>query len=110
MVENNSFPVKWSCLAKDRLIEVYDYIESKSSANIAEKVTLGLVDVAEMAGQNPYLFSECRELPSRTKQYRNIVSQNYRIIYKIKSDFILILDIFHSKRNPKVLKKLRRVK
>ncbi len=109
MAENNPLPVKWSSVAKNRLVEVYEYIESKTSINIAEKVTLELADAAESTRKNPFLFSECKELSTKTKAYRNIIKWNYRIIYKITSDYILILDIFHCKRNPKELKKLRRI-
>lgn len=109
MAENKSLPVKWSSVAKNRLIEVYEYIESKASPTISEMVTLELADAAESAGKNPHLFSEYRELPTKTNSYRNIIKWNYRIIYKIKSDHILILDIFHCKRNPKELKKMRRI-
>ena len=109
MAENKFLPVRWSSVAKNRLIEVYEYIESKTSVAVAERVILKLADTAESVEKNPYLFSECAELPTKTKAYRNIVKWNYRIIYKITSDYILILDIFHSKRNPKELKKLRRI-
>lgn len=110
MERNNAFPVKWSSVAKNRLLEVYVYIESKTSAQVAEKVSLELADAAESIGQNPYLYSECRELPTKTKSYRNYIKWNYRIIFKILRDFVLILDIFHCKRNPKELTRLRRIK
>jgi plasmid stabilization system protein ParE len=42
------------------------------------------------------MFPEVRFLPTKSKTYRNIILGAYLIIYRIKSDRIEVLRIFHS--------------
>jgi len=56
------------------------------------------------------MHPECRHLATHDKRYRNIVIGNYLIIYRIKSDNILVLRILHSHSSITKIKSSRGVK
>lgn len=63
------------------------------------------IDRIEM---NPLAFQECKEIPTRTKIYRQAVCMSWLIIYKIKSAEIVILGIIHSSRRASRIRSLRK--
>ncbi len=59
---------------------------------------------------NPYIYPECRFLPTKTQIYRNIIWGNYLIIYKVKKDIVEVLSVFHTKQKPSKIKLVRKKK
>jgi plasmid stabilization system protein ParE len=59
---------------------------------------------------NPFVFRECEEIPTKNKIYRKAVCLSWLIIYKIKPAEIVILGIIHGHRRPSRLKSFNRVK
>ena len=96
--------------ALQQLYEEFEYYKKEYSIDYAEKFREGFFEIIESISPNYLSFPECRFLTSKTKKYRNIVWNNYLIVFKIKASVIEILSIFHTKRNPRRLKKLRRIK
>jgi toxin ParE1/3/4 len=43
-----------------------------------------------------FMYPECRFLITKSKIYRNIILESYLIIYRIASDRIEVLRVFHS--------------
>jgi toxin ParE1/3/4 len=91
--------------ALKELDEIYNYITqysinsaSKTVNKIFEKSLL-LKDFPEM-GQTEYF------LENKQKQYRYIISENYKIIYRIDTEIIYIITLFDTGRNPKTIEKL----
>jgi plasmid stabilization system protein ParE len=60
--------------------------------------------------QNPLVFRECEEIPTKTKIYRKTVCMGWLIIYKIKASEIVVLGIIHGSRKASKVRKLRKVK
>ncbi len=60
--------------------------------------------------QNPLVFRECEEIPTKTKMYRKAVCMSWNIIYKIKGSEIVVLGIIYGGRRSSKVKKLKRVK
>jgi plasmid stabilization system protein ParE len=60
--------------------------------------------------QNPLVFRECEEIPTKTKIYRKAVCMSWLIIYKIKASEIVVLGIIHGSRRASKVRKLRKVK
>ena len=83
--------------AQNDLAEIYDYIAADSPANGAafvlglEKKVLSLTALPERAS----LIPENSQLGTR---YRHLVHGNYRIIFRIQGDTVLVLRIVHSAR------------
>ncbi len=60
--------------------------------------------------KNPLSFRECREIPTKTKIYRQAVCMRWIIIYTVKASQIVILGIIHSSRKSSRIRNLRMVK
>jgi plasmid stabilization system protein ParE len=96
--------VIWSAHSKISLQSVFEYIALGSEFH-ANRV------INEIQDMNPYKFQECPELPTKNHIYRKATYAGmYKIIYKILKQQIWILDVFHGKRSPAQLKKLKRIK
>lgn len=96
--------------ALEQLEQEYFYHTENYSIAYAEKFRIDFF--RKVSGILPYHLGhpECRFLPTRRHIYRNIIWGNYLIVYKVKKKVIEVLCLFHSKQNPKKLKKLRRLK
>ena len=90
--------------------EEYNYYSTNYSIEYAEEFRIQFFDlinkILPFYNSNP----ECRFLPTKNKIYRNIIWENYLIVYKINKTTIDVLSIFHSKQNPDKLKQVRRIK
>lgn len=96
----------WSDNAKDDLKEIYQYYKLKACKQIADKITNAIVEKTiilknnERIGQNEELFSD------KYQEIRYLVEGNYKIVYLIENDFIIISTIFDCRQNPKKLKEI----
>lgn len=110
MDERKGYIVVWSHHAQLSLQNIGSFI-ALDSVTQARRVINKIIELGDSVAINPYKYAECAELPSKNKVYRSVVyAGTYKIIYKIVKQEIWILDIFHGKRNPVTLKKLRRIK
>jgi plasmid stabilization system protein ParE len=110
MEEAKRIQIIWTNHAKLSLQSVYDFI-AIDSIRQADKITDQIQLLGNSLGRFPFSFPECIELPTKNHLYRKaIYDGTYKIIFKIVDEAIWVLDIFHGKRNPSQLKKLRRVK
>ena len=55
-------------------------------------------------------YPECRHLATKNKVYHNIILGKYLIIYRIRTEKIEVLRIFHGSRGPKTIRASRSVK
>lgn len=60
--------------------------------------------------KNPLAFRECREVPTKTRIYRQAVCMSWLIIFKVKVNKIVILGVIHSSRKPSRIRNLRKIK
>jgi len=94
----------------EELDEQLNYFINNDSAEYALRFANDFVQ--QLQGILPHYrsFPECRYLLTKKRTYRNIVWGNYWIIYKITPHAIEVLSLFHTKRNPSRLSRLRRLK
>ena len=54
--------------------------------------------------ENPYQFTESRDVYLKSKQYREAVTtdMNYAVIFKIEDDIVYVLGVFRSLENYRV--------
>jgi plasmid stabilization system protein ParE len=98
-------PIVWENKARQSLKDVYYYIKYRSSKSQAEKVRDHIVNLAEKIQPMPLKHSKELLLEDLSIEFRYIVAWNYKIIYEIFDNKIVIIDIFHTSRNPKDIKK-----
>lgn len=91
--------LRWSRLAQERLADIGLYISQESPQN-ARKVVQDIREAARDIPPHPEAHPIVKQLPSEGNIYRFVICHSFKIIYKIKPDYILILDIFHMSREP----------
>lgn len=98
------YRVEWTEIALERLDEIHKYIltESQSGA-VADKFRLKLIDKTQILETFPFTGQEEGLLASRGLEARYLVEGNYKLIYRIDSNKVMIMDIFHTKQNPEKL-------
>ena len=84
------------------------YLAENYSVRYAEKFRLAFFEQIVTILPNPLKYPECRFLPTKRKMYRNIIWQNYLIIYKVKKLVVEVLILFHTKQRPAKLKAIKK--
>ena len=91
--------------------EITDFIAINNQQPLnAIKVTEAIFDTIKKIEQSPFAYKECGQIPTKTKIYRQAKCFSWLIIFKISKAEILILGVIHGARNPKKIKKLRKIK
>jgi plasmid stabilization system protein ParE len=90
----------WNDDAKYALKNIYEYIRKRESVAVAKKVRNEIVKSAKDLNAFPEKFVEDPFLKDEPGNYRFKVIWSYKIIYEITTDAILVLDIFHTSRDP----------
>ena len=91
--------LRWSRLSQERLTGIGLYISQDSPQN-ARKVVQDIREAARAIPQYPEAHPIVKQLPSEGNVYHFAICHSYKIIYKIKPGYILILDVFHMSRDP----------
>ena len=86
----------WTELSTEDLKEIFDYI-AKDSVRYASITVRKIYNRAQDIIDNPYLGRIVPEI--NEKVIREVISGNYRIVYKIINEFqVDILRVYHSAR------------
>ena len=88
--------IEWSEPAVSDLTGIYDYI-ARDSEQYANRFVQKIFDSVEQLQQFPELGRRVRE--SDDELIRELIYQNYRIIYRIEPDRVLVLTVLHGGRN-----------
>ncbi len=90
----------WTEPAKKDLKEVFEFI-SEYSYEIADKVIDAIIEKTEILLIEGFELSG--QIDNFNSNYRRLIVGNYKILYKVISDKIIIHGIFDSRQNPKKL-------
>ncbi len=92
----------WTEPAKQDLKDVFDFISEysykiadKTVDKIIEKTDILLVKGFELAGQ----------IDTINSNYRRLIEGNYKILYKVKSNKVIIHGVFDARQHPDKLEK-----
>jgi plasmid stabilization system protein ParE len=105
----SSYTLKWTGNAIYQLNSIVDYSKTFSEEK-ADELLDEILAFIETFTEMPLRFPECAELLTKKKMYRSALYEKYRIVFKITKSDVIILGIIHTSRNPKILKKLRKIK
>ena len=89
--------VVWSSQSMNSLAKIYDDIYFNSPQN-AEMVFNTLLNLGSSLSDERFEYS--KELIINKEKFRFIPKWNYKIIYERKTDYLVIIDVFHSRQNP----------
>lgn len=96
--------------ALDELHAEIIYHRLNTSEKFASTMKTDFMEKVDSILPNPYIYPECRFLPTKTQIYRNIVWGNYLIVYRIRKDIIEVLSLFHTKQKPSRIRLSRKKK
>jgi len=99
MEEEKKLPVKVSKLVLIDLNSIFQYGVETFGLQQAELYENEIWKLVEGLSSNWLLFSECRNLPTKSKMYRWIVLESHLIIYRITIKEVQVLRILHSNRS-----------
>ena len=102
------YPVIWEDEAKDSLKRIYHYIKNRESIEQAKKVRNAIVELAGSLGFLPRKFAKDPFLETEAGEFRFKVIWSYKIVYEVTEKEVIILDIFHTSRNPQTIKTNKR--
>ena len=97
----------WSDNAKDDLKEIYQYYKLKAGKQVADKIINAIVEKTIILKQGARIGQKEDFFTDKYQEIRYLVEGNYKIVYLIENDFIIISTIFDCRQNPKKLKETK---
>lgn len=104
MVNKKKLPILWDRLAKESLDNIYEYILQDSPQN-ARKVKKELIKLVSSLNDFPKKYSKEEFLVELTENFRSVNKWDYKVIYEITNEAIIIVDIFHTSQRPSKISK-----
>jgi plasmid stabilization system protein ParE len=98
--------VLWTDSALSQLEDIYDYYKIKASPRIAKKLVKTLIEETIVLESNPLIGVKEPLLSERPYEYRFLVKNNYKIIYRFNENLIRIISVFYCRQNPKKIEKI----
>lgn len=91
------------------LEQIVNYIafEQKQPLN-AIKVGEGINKAMNKIIENPLIYAECENIPTKTKIYREAGHKTWLIIFKVKSTQVTVLGVLSGKQKPNRFKRMIR--
>lgn len=93
--------IEWTDPAIADLSAIHDYI-ARDSEHYATQFVSRIIEAVEKLPSFPEMGRKVPE--GRSEIIRELLFQNYRIIYRLKADKILIVTVSHGSRNLKGMK------
>ena len=100
--------VLWSDTSLVQLQEIFDYYSFKASHNVARKIVKGIVKKSILLESNPLIVVKEPLLLDRPFEYRFIVENNYKIIYRFNDNIARIVSVFDCRQNPQKLDRIEK--
>lgn len=92
--------ILWDSKAVDSLKSIFLYLKFRASLNVANRVRDKILKEVKTLPSFPYKSPKEQYLGDLNGDFRFKLVWNYKIIFEVLPDRILILDIFHTSRNP----------
>ena len=90
--------------AKLQFREIVKYYKFIAGKNVSDKIKINILKALDLIKENPWSGQIEENLIGLNLSHRRIVKGNYKIIYRLEGDIILITDIFDTRRNPDDMK------
>ena len=90
----------WTDFAIENLKIIFDFYVTKASRKVAHNTRKEILKTTKQLIDHPNSGQIELQLEKLKEDYRYILSGNYKIIYKIKDDQIIISDVFDARQDP----------
>jgi addiction module RelE/StbE family toxin len=94
-MSNAKFEIFWTSNAKEDLKDIYISLKNKISKETALKIRDELFNCTD-----GIVFAEQFQLDEYRLDCRRIIVRNYKILYQIQEDKIVVVRIFNTFQNP----------
>jgi plasmid stabilization system protein ParE len=103
---------QYSLIVSDKyysnLQDIVDYIQFvKLQPLNAVKIGDGIQDTMNKIILNPTIYSECENIPTKAKIYREAVYKTWQIVFKLKDNNVTVLGVLSGKRKPSRYRKIK---
>jgi len=92
--------IVWTDFAIKNLKSIFDYYVTKANRKVAHKIRKQILDSTKQLVKNPESGQLELYLEKLNLNHRYILIKNYKIIYRILHNQIVISDIFDVRQNP----------
>lgn len=92
--------IRWTDFAIENLKEIFDYYSLKSSNKTVYKIRKQILNATKQLVNNPESGQVEVNLQKLKQNHRYLVSGNYKIIYRINKNQIIVNDVFDTRQNP----------
>ena len=100
------YKVRWHENARISLHTICDYIKNESAA-AADKIKTAIVKETRSLKMLPERNSRELFMDASLGNFRFSVLWSYKIIYEVSDNEVVILDVFHTSRNPEEIKNIK---
>jgi len=90
----------WLPLARKNVKDIFDYHKINASYNVARNIRKQIFNSTRQLSRNPLSGQEEFYLSELRQNHKYLVSGNYKIIYRIEREQILIIDVFDTRQHP----------
>jgi len=92
--------IRWSSKAKYQLRELFDYFQVNASSTLAESLITTILSRTRNLNSFPNMGKREELLLDHPKDIRYLVEGNYKILYWVSEDEIIIASVFDCRQNP----------
>jgi plasmid stabilization system protein ParE len=103
-----TYQVIWDDEAKASLERIYNYIKNRESVERARVVIEKIRELGKSLAFMPHKYRKDDNLKDEQGDYRFKAIWSYKIIYETTEDSVVILDVFHTSREPQNIKDLKK--
>lgn len=98
--------VLWSDTSLAQLQEIFDYYNFRANVSVARKIIKGIVKKSILLESNPLIGVKEPLLDNRPFEYRFIIENNYKIIYRFNDNIARIVSVFDCRQNPEKIERI----
>ncbi|MBE0424111.1 MAG: type II toxin-antitoxin system RelE/ParE family toxin [Lutibacter sp.] len=92
--------IVWTDFAIENLKDIFDYYAIKANKKVAHKIRKQILKSTNQIKDNPESGQIEFNLDRLKQNHRYLVSGNYKVIYKVFENQIIINDVFDTRQNP----------
>ena len=92
--------IVWTDFAVENLKDIFDYYSNKASKRTAHEIRKQILNSTKQLIKNPKSGQIEFNLEILKQNHRYLVSGNYKIIYRLNGNEIIINDVFDTRQNP----------
>ena len=99
--------IEWLKLSEKQLKAIFDFYAKEANTTVAHKIINKIIKYVETLKHQPLSGQIEPLLKNRSKEYRYLVCDNYKILYFFNQNKIIISSVFDCRMNPVKMRKLK---